>query len=149
MKEHMQTTAEKHNERNEQLEALGFSSEEDYTAHQGLMERMRDLTKQQLQDTRAAGGLQPVHLSETGLHAGRRLCLAPKDDSSRSVHAMYAPLHNPTFLESECEQCLHAWVLEGYDDGDDVPEYLVQARADAKLAATKVESDADGKKGSQ
>lgn len=110
---------------------------------------MQDVTKQQLHDTRAAGGRELVHLSETGLHAGRRLCLAPKDQSSRSVHAMYAPLHNPTFLATVCETCLHAWALEAYEDGEDIPDHLVEPRAAAKLAAANAALHVGGEKGGQ
>lgn len=144
----MQTTTAANTDRAEQLEALGFNDEADYAQHQGVMQQMRNLTTQQLSDTRAAGGPEPVHLSETGLHAGRRLCLAPKDQS-RSVHAMYAPLHNPTFLANVCGKCLQIWALEAYEDGEEVPDYLVEARAAAKLAATKAASNVVGAKGGQ
>lgn len=145
----MQTTTVANTDRAEQLEALGFTSEADYAQHHQILQKARDLGEQTLRDTRAAGGLEYVHLSETGLHAGRRLCLAPKDDSSRSVHAMYAPLNNPTFLASVCEQCLHVWALEAYDDGDDIPDYLVGPRAAAKLAAANAEANVAGEKGGQ
>lgn len=144
----MQTTTAANTDRADQLEALGFTGEADYAQHQGVMQKMRDLTTQQLRDTRAAGGLELVHLSETGLHAGRRLCLAPKTQSDRSVHAIYAPLQNPTFLASVCEQCLHVWVLEAYED-DDVPDHLVEARAAAKLVAAKAGISAESQKGGQ
>jgi hypothetical protein len=145
----MQTTNATNNDRGEQLEALGFSGEHDYAQHHQLLQKMREQGQQILRDTRAAGGLEYVHLSETGLHAGRRLCLAPKDQSSRSVHAMYAPLNNPTFLASVCEKCLHVWALEAYDDSDEIPEYLVEARAAAKLAAAKADAKVAGEKGGQ
>lgn len=144
----MQTTTAT-TDRADQLEALGFASEADYAQHQGVMQAMRSLTARQLQDTRNAGGLELVHLSETGPNAGRRLCLAPRDQSSRSVHAMYAPLHNPTFLASVCVTCLHIWALEAYEDGEDVPDYLVEARAAAKLAASVAGSNGEGEKGGQ
>ena len=132
----MQTITANSIDRAEQLEALGFNGEADYKEHQGVLQQMRDLTSQQLRNTRAAVAKQLVHLSETGFHAGRRLCLAPKDQSSRSVHAVYAPLHNPTFLASVCAQCLQVWALEAYDDEDEIPDYLVKPRAAAKLAAS-------------
>jgi hypothetical protein len=141
----MQATDSASNNRTEQLTALGFASEVDYAQHKDVMQKMRDLTTQQLRDTRAAGGLELVHLSETGLHAGRRLCLAPTDQSSRSVHAIYAPLSNPTFLATVCEKCLHVWALEAYDDGENIPDYLVEPRAAAKLAAAK--ANVQGEKG--
>lgn len=145
----MQTTTAADTNRAEQLDALGFEGEADYVQHQGVMQKMRDLTKQQLQDTRAAGGFELVHLSETGLHAGRRLCRASKDQSDRSVHAVYAPLHNPTFLASVCEKCLQVWALEAYVDGEDIPDYLVEPRAAAKLAAAKAAAEVAGENGSQ
>lgn len=141
----MQTTTAANTDRADQLEALGFTGEADYAEHQGVMQKMRDMTKQQLRDTRVAGGLELVHLSETGLHAGRRLCLAPKDQS-RSVHAVYAPLHNPTFLASVCERCLHAYALEAYEDGEDIPDHLVDPRAAAKLAIAKAAANVAGEK---
>jgi hypothetical protein len=131
----MQTTTAANTERTEQLEALGFTGEADYTAHQDVTHKMRDLAAQQLQETRAAQAAAIVHLSETGFHAGRRLCLAPKDVSSRSVHAMYAPLHNPAFRETVCPKCLTVWATEAYETGDDMPDFIVEARAAAKLAA--------------
>jgi hypothetical protein len=131
----MQTTTAANPERTEQLEALGFTGEADYTAHQDVMHKMRDLTAQQLQATRAAQAAAIVHLSETGLHAGRRLCLAPKDDSSRSVHAMYAPLHNPAFRETVCPKCLTVWATAAYEAGDPMPDYIVEVCSAAKLAA--------------
>lgn len=144
----MQTNTAANNDRTDQLEAMGFTGEADYAEHQGVMQKMRDMTKQQLRDTRAAGGLELVHLSETGLHAARRLCLAPKD-LSRSVHAMYAPLHNPSFLAGVCEECLRAWALEAYEDGENIPDYLVEPRAAAKLAAAKAAESIAGEKGGQ
>jgi hypothetical protein len=64
---HMQTTTAANTDRVDQLEALGFTGEADYAEHQGVMQKMRDMAKQQLRDTRAAGGLELVHQSETGL----------------------------------------------------------------------------------
>lgn len=143
----MQTTTAANTDRAEQLEALGFTGEADYAQHHQLLQKARGLGEQTLRDTRAVGGLEYVHLSETGPHAGRRLCLAPKDQS-RSVHAMYAPLNNPTFLASVCEQCLHIWTLEAYDDNN-IPDYLKKARAAAKLAAAKADANVAGEKGGQ
>lgn len=60
---------------------------------------------------------------------------------------MYAPLSNPTFLASVCEKCLQIWALEAYDDGDVIPDYLVEARAAAKLAET--EANVAAEKGGQ
>lgn len=95
---------------------------------------------QQLPATSKDKPIETVHLSDTGLYAGRRLCLAPRDENSRSVHALYAPLHNPTFLAKVCEKCLQIWALEAYDDNSEIPEYLIEARAAAKLASAKSNS---------
>lgn len=65
------------------------------------------------------------HLSETGVHAGRRLCLA-KDGESH--HAVYAPLHNPKYRATLCPECLAVWANEAYDDGDIMPNYIVAIR---------------------
>lgn len=54
----MQTTTAANTDRAEQLEALGFSSEADYTQHHQLMQKMREQGEQILRDTRAAGGLE-------------------------------------------------------------------------------------------
>ncbi len=75
-----------------------------------------------------------VHLSETGANAGRRLCGAPRADDNRSVHAVYAPHHNPSFLASVCRECLKFWAAEAYEEGDEIPQYLVPFR-DAPGAA--------------
>ena len=144
----MQNTTVAKTDRADQLEALGFDGEADYAQHQGVLQQMRDMATQQLRDTRAAGGLELVHLSETGLHAGRRLCLAPKDQS-RSVHAMYAPLHNPTFLATVCGKCLQTWALEAYDDGADIPDYLEEPRAAAKLVEATAAAIVESEKGGQ
>lgn len=138
----MQTNTAANTDRADQMEALGFSGETDYAQHQNVMQKMHDLTTLQLRTTRAAGGLALVHLSEIGRHAGRRLCLAPDDTAGRSVHAMYAPLHNPTFLSSVCETCLQVWALEAYDDDDEIPDYLIEVRQAATLAVAKKEAAA-------
>jgi len=143
----MQTTTAANTNLVEQLEALGFTGEADYAEHQGVMQKMRNLTAQQLHDTRTAQAPQIVHLSETGVHAGRRLCLAPADESSRSVHAIYAPLHNPTFRETVCQKCLTVWAIEAYELGDDMPNYIAKVRAAAELAADKPMPDASDAKG--
>lgn len=144
----MQNTLVANTDHADQLEALGFDGEAEYAQHQAVLQQMRDMATQQLRHTRAAGGLELVHLSETGVHAGRRLCLAPKDQS-RSVHAIYAPLHNPTFLATVCEKCLQTWALEAYDDGADVPDYLEEPRAAAKLVEAKAAAIVESEKGGQ
>lgn len=76
-----------------------------------------------------------VHLSETGVHAGRRFCGAARDDGNRSVHAMYAPLDAAEFRQSVCEACLTIWANEAYDDGDAMPSYIAEARQKQEAAA--------------
>lgn len=76
-----------------------------------------------------------IHLSETGLNAGRRLCFSQNGDS---VHAMYAPLHNPEFRETVCLDCLRVWANEAYDDADEndgsMPDYIKEIRSSQELA---------------
>lgn len=75
-----------------------------------------------------------THLSETGFHAGRRLCLAPRDGQSDSVHAMHAPLHNPEFRKQVCPECLKVWANEAYDDADEMPDYIREIRNQSKVS---------------
>ena len=66
-----------------------------------------------------------IHLTETGFHAGRRLCLTARDDGARNVHAAYAPLHLAEFRSQCCPDCLRVWALEAYDDDDtDMPDWV-------------------------
>lgn len=69
-----------------------------------------------------------VHLSETGIHARRRFCGAALDDGNRSVHGVYAPLHVPEFRQKVCEACMMIWATEAYADGDEMPDYVAEAR---------------------
>lgn len=85
-----------------------------------------------------------VHLSETGLHAGRRFCGAARDDGNRSVHAIYAPLHAPEFRQTACEACLTAWATEAYEDGDAMPDYIAEARQKHKTASAGAVSTSAG-----
>jgi hypothetical protein len=145
----MQSTTGKNTGRADQLQALRFTGEDDHTQHRSVMQKACDIGTQRSRYTRAAGGLELVHLSETGLHAGRRLCLAPQEPSTRSVHAMYAPLNNPTFLATVCKKCLQVWALEAYEDGEEIPDYLVEARAIAKMPAATKEADIGADQGRQ
>jgi hypothetical protein len=72
-----------------------------------------------------------IHLTETGFHAGRRLCLTPRhqDDGSFNVHAAYAPLRDSDFRDDCCAACLKTWANEAYDVGDDMPGYITALRA--------------------
>lgn len=65
------------------------------------------------------------HLSETGFHAGRRLCLSSEGES---IHAIYAPLSNPAFRSMCCQQCLKVWALEAYVDSDEMPQWVIDMR---------------------
>jgi hypothetical protein len=145
----MRTTTEANTDRAEQLEALGFTGEEDYAAHQRVTENMRVLAQQQLQGSRTSTVQELVHLSETGVNAGRRLCLAPRDESSRSVHAMYAPLGNPTFRASVCLKCLEVWATEAYEDGENMPLYIAEARAAAMQQPIQPSLDSNNATGGQ
>ena len=69
-----------------------------------------------------------IHLTETGINAGRRLCLSDRRDNHRNVHAAYAPLNNPSFREQCCEHCLKVWAQEAYEDGDEMPEWVIEKR---------------------
>lgn len=79
---------------------------------------------------------QVVHLSETGVNAGRRLCGASRDDGNRSVHAMFAPLRAPEFRQNVCEACLATWAAEAYDEADPMPEYIAEARQNHQAATS-------------
>lgn len=68
-----------------------------------------------------------MHLSETGLHAGRRFC-GNSNREEKSIHATYAPLEILAFREKACPECLKIWALEAYEDGDDMPAYIQEIR---------------------
>jgi len=70
-----------------------------------------------------------IHLTETGFHAGRRLCLTSRDDGAQNAHASYAPLRDAAFRANCCAACLKTWADEAYDDGDDMPDYITALRA--------------------
>ena len=72
-----------------------------------------------------------IHLSETGFHAGRLFCLGTKTDSDTSAHGMYAPLHLADFRAKCCPACLKVWAVEAYDEGDEMPEWVIETRAKA------------------
>lgn len=71
-----------------------------------------------------------IHLTETGYHAGRRLCLTDRNDGARNVHAAYEPLENPSaeFIANLCPCCLKVWALEAYRDGEEMPDYIESIR---------------------
>lgn len=69
-----------------------------------------------------------IHLSETGYHAGRLFCLGTKSEDDTSVHGMYAPLHLADFRVKCCPDCLKVWAVEAYDEGDEMPDWVVDMR---------------------
>ena len=70
-----------------------------------------------------------IHLTETGFHAGSRLCLTSRDDGAQNAHASYAPLHLSAFRAQCCDVCLSVWANEAYDDGDEMPEWVIEKRS--------------------
>ena len=73
-----------------------------------------------------------IHLTETGFHAGRRLCLS--SDEGRSVHAAYAPLNNEDFRNKCCQDCLKTYALEAYEEGDEMPDWVLSIRSGTQCA---------------
>lgn len=78
-----------------------------------------------------------VHLTETGANAGRRLCTADRSDGARNVHAVYAPLQNPTFRDQVCTACLQVWADKAYEDGDAMPDYIAELRNNSKATCSE------------
>lgn len=72
--------------------------------------------------------MSPVHLSETGLHAGRRLCMS---SHGTSVHASYAPLDKLLYRQTCCTACLKVWATEAYDEGDEMPGWVITIRSNS------------------
>lgn len=72
-----------------------------------------------------------IHLSETGYYAGRRLCLA---QDGQSVHAVYAPLHKEEFRQKVCPECLKSYAIYGYDEGDEMPDWVQKIRSEHQQA---------------
>ena len=73
-----------------------------------------------------------VHLTETGYHAGRRLCLTDRYDGARNMHAAYAPLNNSKFRATVCTDCLKVWANDAYTDGEPMPDYIAALRINGK-----------------
>jgi hypothetical protein len=69
-----------------------------------------------------------IHLTLTGIHAGRRLCLASREDGEQNAHAAYAPLQLADFRSKCCPHCLHTWAIEAYEPGDDMPPWVEEMR---------------------
>jgi hypothetical protein len=66
-----------------------------------------------------------IHLSVTGIEAGRRMCSAA---DGRSVHAAYAPLDKEQFRAVCCPRCLKYWADMAYETHDDMPDWVSQLR---------------------
>ena len=137
----MQTVTTPDNAVLQQPKASASTVEDTYLNHQPAPQHELSQENRLLQGHQSQPSKVLVHLSETGVNAGRRLCMAPYDHASRSVHAMYAPLHNPAFRENVCGECLSVWALEAYDDGDQLPDYITAARAVAKQTGVKAKHD--------
>lgn len=75
-----------------------------------------------------------IHLSETGYYAGRRLCLA---QDGQSVHAVYAPLHKEEYRQRVCPECLKSYAIYGYDEGDEMPEWVHKIRSEHPQAVVE------------
>jgi hypothetical protein len=71
-----------------------------------------------------------MHLSETGLYAGRRFCGATNGES---VHAIYAPFEKPEFRANCCASCMSIWANEAYADDDEMPDYIKEYRETGAL----------------
>lgn len=69
-----------------------------------------------------------IHLSETGYHAGRLFCLDTKAEDDTSAHGMYSPLHLAEFRGKCCQKCLKVWADEAYDEGDEMPDWVIEMR---------------------
>jgi len=71
-----------------------------------------------------------IHLTQTGLYAGRRLCPTSRADGEPNAHAIYAPLNSADYRAGVCPECLKTWAYEAYEAGDDMPEWIKALRAD-------------------
>ena len=73
-----------------------------------------------------------IHLTETGYNAGRLFCSANRynaaADGDTFQHGVYAPLNDVAFREKCCSECLTTWALEAYDDGDEMPQWVIDIR---------------------
>lgn len=78
---------------------------------------------------------QIIHLTSTGLFAGRRLCDSERDDGQRNVHYMHAPVENADFRAKCCPECLKFVANEAYEDGEEMPDWVVALRANAVASA--------------
>lgn len=69
-----------------------------------------------------------LHLTETGLHAGRLLCEGERRAEDQHAHAVYAPLHLSDFRARTCANCLRVWAREAYDEGEAMPAWVGEMR---------------------
>ncbi len=69
-----------------------------------------------------------IHLTLTGIHAGRRLCLASREDGEQNAHAAYAPLDLADFRAKCCHHCLNTWAVEAYEQGEEMPQWVQDMR---------------------
>ena len=69
-----------------------------------------------------------IHLTLTGIHAGRRLCLASREDGEQNAHAVYAPLNLADYRAKCCPHCLNTWAVEAYDQGEEMPQWVQDMR---------------------
>ena len=67
----------------------------------------------------------------------RSLCTADRSDGARNVHAVYAPLQNPTVRDQVCTACLQVWADEAYEDGDAMPDYIAELRKNSKATCSE------------
>lgn len=71
-----------------------------------------------------------IHLSDTGSRSGIRLCAST---DNKSVHAVYAPLDKPEFRSVCCPTCMRVWANDAYEDGDEMPHWIVQIRLSTNI----------------
>ena len=69
-----------------------------------------------------------IHLTETGYNAGRLFCLSQMHHDDTKAHGAYAPLHLSDFRAKCCTECLKVWANEAYEDGDDMPQWVIETR---------------------
>lgn len=73
-----------------------------------------------------------IHLTETGVNAGRLLCLSDRAEKQAQQdifnHFAYAPMHDPNYRMMVCPECLKAYADFAFEDGDDMPDWVFQIR---------------------
>ena len=72
-----------------------------------------------------------IHLTYTGVHAGKLLCGKPRDIRDAHAHAVYAPLGKDGYRAGVCPDCLKYYALDAYDDtDDDMPDWVKKTRGE-------------------